>query len=199
MRSPRPRWGRGWGRRGGRGGGRARARRPPPHPPHPLSFQADALVTARGRYLEALEAASAERARLKAVIEANEPSRDTFGARSLRQLSAASAVEAFAGVVEVEDRAALDLELAAVDALRPPQYAVAFLAAGPSLPDWLCVANLLAADPGRGGDGAGSGSAAGGPGGSAAAPFGGPGVADAAAEDARRADAAAGGAAARVV
>lgn len=163
--------------------------------------QADALVRARGRYLAALEAASAERARLKAVIEANEPSRDTFGARSLRQLSAASAVEAFAGVVDTEDRAALDLELAAVDALTAPQYAVAFLAAGPSMPDWLCVANLLANDPGR----SAGGSAGGGPGSSlhTAASFGGSGVsrsvADAAAEDARQADAAAGGAAARVL
>ena len=104
------------------------------------------------------------------------------------------------------------MEIAAVDALTHAQYAVAFLAAGPSMPDWLCVANLLANDPrppvclvrvrllgrpphrrpprsGRSVRVATAGS------------FGGPdpSVADKAAADAARADAAAGGAAARVV
>lgn len=46
--------------------------------------QADALVAARNRYLATLDAASRDRADLKAKLEATEPCRDTFGARSLR-------------------------------------------------------------------------------------------------------------------
>ena len=134
--------------------------------------QADALLAARGRYLAALERCRHERLQLKSALEATEPSRDTFGARSLRQLTAQSAAEALCGVLQREDAAAADLEKTAMRVLSHAQFALAYVAGAPSMPDWLAVANLLSNDPsapGGSGMGAGnttnSGSAGGGGGG----------------------------------
>ena len=120
--------------------------------------QADALLAARGRYLAALEPCRHERMQLKSALEATEPSRDTFGARSLRQLTAQSAAEALCGVLQREDTAAADLEKTAMRVLSHAQFALAYVAGAPSMPDWLAVANLLSNDPsGPGGSGLGAG------------------------------------------
>jgi len=120
--------------------------------------QADALLSARSRYLAALERCRHERVQLKSAIEATEPSRDTFGARSLRQLTAQSAAEALCGVLQSEDAAAADLEETAMRVLSHAQFALAYVAGSPSMPDWLAVANLLSNDPsGPGASGGGAG------------------------------------------
>ena len=120
--------------------------------------QADALLAARGRYLSSLERCRHERLQLKTALEATEPSRDTFGARSLRQLTAQSAAEALCGVLQREDAAAADLEKTAMRVLSHAQFALAYVAGAPSMPDWLAVANLLSNDPsGPGGSGFGGG------------------------------------------
>ena len=126
--------------------------------------QAGALLAARDRYLAALERCRRERLQLKAALEATEPSRDTFGARSLRQLTAQSAAEALCGVLQREDAAAFDLEKTAMRVLSHAQFALAYVAGAPSMPDWLAVANLLSNDPsgpGGGGSGAGAGNTTG--------------------------------------
>jgi len=153
--------------------------------------QAGALLAARDRYLAALERCRRERLQLKAALEATEPSRDTFGARSLRQLTAQSAAEALCGVLQREDAAAFDLEKTAMRVLSHAQFALAYVAGAPSMPDWLAVANLLSNDPsvpGGGGSGAGAdnttGTSAGSAGGCAAGGGGaGSGIASGAAND----------------
>jgi len=119
--------------------------------------QAGALLAARDRYLAALERCRRERLQLKAALEATEPSRDTFGARSLRQLTAQSAAEALCGVLQREDAAAFDLEKTAMRVLSHAQFALAYVAGAPSMPDWLAVANLLSNDPSGPGGASGSG------------------------------------------
>ena len=61
-------------------------------------------------------------------------------------------------MLDREDGAANELELTAQRVLTPAQYAMAYVAGAPSMPDWLALANLLFYDPGlRGGSESGSG------------------------------------------